>query len=153
MPKQASLLGSGVPLDGPLKGHDLQDLAPIAPGLARSFPFCLFEFELMNAPGSVGIQNSAPCISNFVLENVRDPRPLPGLPSGSYDRRHMKINRNDHRGSGPCQPPGNDLGRDILSDLAELEKEQYLDSRYSHRCFKGPLLLGLVMQGPLCFML
>ena len=44
MPEQASLFRSGVPLDSPLKGHLLWDLALIAPGLARSdlFHFILF---------------------------------------------------------------------------------------------------------------
>ena len=41
MPKQASLLGSGVSLDSPHEGHSLRDLASIMPGLARSFLFYL----------------------------------------------------------------------------------------------------------------
>ena len=36
MPEQASLFGSGVPLDSPLEGHSLWDLALITPGFARS---------------------------------------------------------------------------------------------------------------------
>ena len=39
MPEQASLLRSGVPLDSPLEGHSLWDLALIVPGLARSYLF------------------------------------------------------------------------------------------------------------------
>ena len=35
MPEQASLFRSGVPLDSPLEGHLLWDLALITPGLAR----------------------------------------------------------------------------------------------------------------------
>ena len=41
MPEQASLLRSGIPLDGPLEGHSLWDLASIAPGSARSYLFYL----------------------------------------------------------------------------------------------------------------
>ena len=36
MPEQASLFGSGVPLDNPLEGHLLCDLGLITPGLAYS---------------------------------------------------------------------------------------------------------------------
>ena len=41
MPEQASLLRSGGPLDSPLVGHSLWDLALITPGLARSYLFYL----------------------------------------------------------------------------------------------------------------
>ena len=36
IPKQASLLGSGIPLNTSLEGHSLWDLASITPGLART---------------------------------------------------------------------------------------------------------------------
>ena len=42
MPKQASLLGSGVSRDSPLEGHSLRDLASTTPGLARSFLFYFY---------------------------------------------------------------------------------------------------------------
>ena len=44
MPEQASLFKTGIPLDSPLEGHLLWDLASITPGLARShlFYFILF---------------------------------------------------------------------------------------------------------------
>ena len=37
MPEQASLFRTGVPLDSPLEGHSLWDLALITPGSARSY--------------------------------------------------------------------------------------------------------------------
>ena len=37
MPEQAGLFGSGVPLDSPLEGHLLGDLALLTPGFARSY--------------------------------------------------------------------------------------------------------------------
>ena len=41
MPEQAGLFRSGVPLDSPLEGHSLWDLALITPGFARSYLFYL----------------------------------------------------------------------------------------------------------------
>ena len=50
MTKQASLFGSGVPLDSPLKGQPSKDLASITPGLARSH---LISFIYFPAPHGV----------------------------------------------------------------------------------------------------
>ena len=50
MPKQASLLGSGVSLDSPLECHSLRDLASITPGLARSFLFFFSSKQMICDP-------------------------------------------------------------------------------------------------------
>ena len=46
MPKQVSLLGSGVLLHSPLEGQFLPDLTLITPGFARSYPVSCTLFSL-----------------------------------------------------------------------------------------------------------
>ena len=50
MPKQASLLGSDVPLDSRPEGHSLWDLASTTPGTARS-SLCYFVLSVGNMGG------------------------------------------------------------------------------------------------------
>ena len=49
MPKQASLLGAGVPLDSRLEGHLLWDLAVITPGSGRISLGCVISLYAKHA--------------------------------------------------------------------------------------------------------
>ena len=69
MPKQASLLESGVPLDSPLEGHLLWDFASTTPGTARS---SLFYFILQAA---IHILLNFLVFFAFRLEHHRGHRP------------------------------------------------------------------------------
>ena len=78
MPEQASLFGSGAPLDRPLEGHSLKIFAIPTPGLARNFPFYLQQ-NLCNAMHVV-LQHSKNLMTMESFRAVRSSASLLVLP-------------------------------------------------------------------------